>query len=102
MTDPVVPTGRKKQPEECTARAVTPPFSGLNTPSAVAQCPAGMVCADGEVVTPDYGMVVTASRLTEDGTGWYGEFTGGPSGGTALVTARCVPAGEATANPSED
>lgn len=84
------------QPEECTVRETT----SLTGQDAIAQCPAGMVCTSGGISLPVYGMVATESRLTEDGTGWYGAFRDGPSGGTGIVYARCVPAGEATASPS--
>ena len=102
MDDPEVPAGRKKPaPGEATVvTAVTEAFSGHNTPSAVAQCPAGYTCSGGRVDGPDAGMIIIQSRVTEDGTAWYGAFSGGPSGAVAVVSARCVPVAEES-SPSE-
>ena len=81
----------KDAPEETTVTAVTPPYSGLNTPSAVARCPAGTTCTGGGIIVTDPGMIIIEDRITDDGTGWAGQFSGGPSGAVATVYADCSP-----------
>jgi hypothetical protein len=79
----------KPAPAEVTVRAVTPAFSGLNQPSAVARCPSGYACTGGGIDAPD-GAAVTESAANSSGTSWLGSFTGGPSGATATVWAVCT------------
>lgn len=77
------------KPEKTAAKVVAAETS-MTGQDAIAQCPAGMVCTGGGIDVPE-GAVVTASRLTGDGTGWYGAFKDGPSGHTGTVRAVCVP-----------
>lgn len=98
-------TAGKTGPAQVTVTAVTPGFSGVNQPSAEARCPAGYVCTGGRIDAHD-DAAITESRLADDGRGWRGSFTGGPSGGTATVWAQCelpVPAeAAASALPEAD
>ena len=69
--------------------ANTPPYDS-NPQSAIATAPPGYVVVGGGISVPVYGMIIMASNPTSDGTGWYGQFNAGPSGGVATVYAVCA------------
>lgn len=88
---PQGPTGPQGPPGSqalvmTTVTATTPPYNS-NAQSATA--PPGYVVTGGGI-SLIYGQILTDSRPTADGTGWYGSFNGGPGGATATVYAVCA------------
>ncbi len=72
-----------------TVTVATRPFGGSPV-SAVAEAPPGYVMIGGGFAKGHPDQNVTDSRPSDDGSGWYVAFSGGPSGSACTVYARCL------------
>jgi hypothetical protein len=72
-----------------TVSVQTLPFQGSPV-SGLAQAPPGYVMLGGGFSKGHEDQTVMDSRPSDDGTGWYVRFSGGPAGAACTVYARCL------------